>query len=108
MSAIETGSACGRGRVIIVTNSLELLGNGYRNAAIVFDGPGDERARCECQAGEGQDVFIARIQADLDAEGVGTRKSWFIPSLASGGVWGRWGEVIFSPRIFSSFGLIAQ
>ncbi len=71
MSAIETGSACGRGRVIIVTNSLELLGNGYRNAAIVFDGPGDERARWECQAGEGRDAFIGRVQADLDREGRG-------------------------------------
>ncbi len=71
MSAIETGSACGRGRVIIATNSLELLGNGYRKAAVVFDGPGDERARWECQAGESQDAFICRVRHELDGEGRG-------------------------------------
>jgi hypothetical protein len=39
LSASGTGSAGGRGRVIIVTNSLVLLGNGgYQRAAVVYDG----------------------------------------------------------------------
>jgi hypothetical protein len=58
--------------VIVVENSLALLGNGYRDCAVVFDGdPDSAAARWECQAGESQDAFIGRVQGDLGPEGRG-------------------------------------
>jgi len=66
MAAIETGSACGRGRVIIVTNSLVLLGDdGYQRAAVVYDGrPYSGMApRWQFQADENLDAFIGRVLA---------------------------------------------
>jgi hypothetical protein len=55
MSAREIGGMSGRARVLIVENSLSLLGNGYRDCAVVFGGDPDETAaRWECQAGESQ------------------------------------------------------
>ena len=53
--------------VIIVENSLSILGNGYRNCAVVFDGDPDDGAapRWECQAGESKDAFITRVEADF-------------------------------------------
>lgn len=63
------------GGVIVVENSLALLGNGYRDCAVVFDGdPDSAPARWECQAGESQDAFIGRVQGDLAREDRGSEE----------------------------------
>jgi hypothetical protein len=61
--------------LIVVENSLALLGNGYRDCAVVFDGdPDSEPARWECQTDEGLDAFIGRVQGDLEREGRGSEE----------------------------------
>jgi len=70
MSAVEIGD--GRGRVLIIQNSLVLLtDDGYQRAAVVYDGlpyPGTA-PRWQCQADESREAFIGRVRDDLDGEG---------------------------------------
>jgi len=86
MSAFEIGD--GRGRVLIIQNSLVLLTDyGYQRAAVVYDGlpyPGTP-PRWECQAGESRDAFVSRIRAELDREG---RADAEIVIDTAGGFWG--------------------